>query len=189
MKLWDAVIAHTLLVEGGYVNHPNDPGGETKYGITKRSYPNLDIKNLTRDEAIEIYHRDFWLRVPSDLPDGLRWMVFDAAVQHGPSRALGWLAAHPTLLDFTSKRLDFYVALSNWPTFGRGWTRRMASLLLMIGEWERLHAPSATVAGVTLVGLSISDRVTAAVMPGRAELGGAFAYQRAGNVLEVKRVP
>jgi lysozyme family protein len=188
MKLWDAVVAHTLLVEGGYVNHKDDPGGETKYGITKRSYPNLNIKDLSRDEAIEIYRRDFWMRVPADLPDGLRWMVFDAAVQHGPSRALSWLAAHPTLLDFTSKRLDFYVALSNWPSFGRGWMRRMASVLLMIGEWERLHGPTASVLSVSLLDLNILDRVTAAVMPGRADLNGAFVYHRVGDLLEVKRV-
>ncbi len=48
--------------EGGYVNHPNDPGGETKYGITKRSYPQLVISNLTRNDARDIYERDFYQR-------------------------------------------------------------------------------------------------------------------------------
>jgi len=51
----------TLANEGGYVNDPNDPGGETKYGISKRRYPNLDIKNLTVADATAIYLRDFWL--------------------------------------------------------------------------------------------------------------------------------
>jgi lysozyme family protein len=46
--------------EGGYVFNPNDPGGETNFGISKRTYPNLDIKNLTRSEATDIYFRDFW---------------------------------------------------------------------------------------------------------------------------------
>ncbi|MGI0106723.1 glycoside hydrolase family 108 protein [Salinimicrobium sp. WS361] len=47
-------------IEGGYVNDPTDRGGETKYGISKRSYPHLDIKNLTLQQAEEIYYRDFW---------------------------------------------------------------------------------------------------------------------------------
>ncbi len=51
-----------LQHEGGYVNDPSDPGGETKYGISKRSYPHLDIANLTREEAIAIYRRDWWER-------------------------------------------------------------------------------------------------------------------------------
>lgn len=49
-----------IPVEGGYVFNKNDPGGETKYGISKRSYPALDIKNLTLDDAHDIYKRDFW---------------------------------------------------------------------------------------------------------------------------------
>lgn len=61
MADFNLAIPIILENEGGYVNNPNDPGGETKYGISKRSYPNLDIKNLTRDEAIAIYLRDFWM--------------------------------------------------------------------------------------------------------------------------------
>lgn len=55
-KAFDFMIPH----EGGYVNHPNDPGGETKYGITKKVYPDLDIRKLTLDQAKEIYRRDYW---------------------------------------------------------------------------------------------------------------------------------
>lgn len=53
-------IPTVLQNEGGYVSDPADPGGETKYGISKRSYPNLDIKNLTVEDATTIYRRDFW---------------------------------------------------------------------------------------------------------------------------------
>lgn len=53
-------IPHIIRWEGGYINHPADPGGETNYGITKKRYPDLDIKNLTQNEAKEIYKRDFW---------------------------------------------------------------------------------------------------------------------------------
>lgn len=54
---------HIKASEGGYVNNPNDRGGETKYGISKRSYPKLDIKNLTWAQALEIYERDFWKKM------------------------------------------------------------------------------------------------------------------------------
>lgn len=52
-----------LRNEGGYVNHPSDPGGETNFGICKRNYPDLDIKNLTEDQAIGIYFKDYWQRM------------------------------------------------------------------------------------------------------------------------------
>jgi lysozyme family protein len=72
-------------VEGGYSNDPDDAGGETRWGISKRSYPALDIKNLTRDEAAEIYRRDYWQRCNCDeLPAGLALAVFDGAVNQGP---------------------------------------------------------------------------------------------------------
>lgn len=59
-------IAIVLQHEGGYINIGADPGGETKFGISKRSYPELDIRGLTREQAIEIYRRDWWLRLQLD---------------------------------------------------------------------------------------------------------------------------
>ena len=78
-----------LKHEGGYVNNPNDPGGETKYGISKRSYPHLDIKNLTRDQAIEIYHRDWWEKYQYGKIENLKvaTKVFDLSVNMGPAQA------------------------------------------------------------------------------------------------------
>jgi lysozyme family protein len=58
---FDQAVEFVLGHEGGYSNDPNDPGGETNFGISKRSYPDVDIKNLTREGAKEIYRRDFWL--------------------------------------------------------------------------------------------------------------------------------
>ena len=60
---FDKLIGAILEHEGGYVNDPDDPGGETKYGISKRSYPQLDIRALTIEQAREIYYRDWWLRL------------------------------------------------------------------------------------------------------------------------------
>uniref|UniRef100_UPI0039E582BF glycosyl hydrolase 108 family protein n=1 Tax=Klebsiella pneumoniae TaxID=573 RepID=UPI0039E582BF len=61
--MFDDLIGRVLGHEGGYVNDPRDPGGETQFGISKRAYPNVDIKGLTRETAISIYKRDFWDRV------------------------------------------------------------------------------------------------------------------------------
>jgi lysozyme family protein len=61
-EVFDRVIGH----EGGYVNDPNDPGGETQWGISKRSYPHLNIRMLTRAEAMGIYDRDFWQPLHGD---------------------------------------------------------------------------------------------------------------------------
>ena len=81
----EVVLAH----EGGYVNDPTDPGGETKYGISKRSYPRLDIKNLTIEDAKEIYYRDWWQRYGyGRLQDEtVATKLLDMAVNVGPSTA------------------------------------------------------------------------------------------------------
>jgi lysozyme family protein len=59
-------VERVLADEGGYVCNPSDPGGETNFGITKRSYPDLDIKGLTREDAIAIYWRDWWTKYGFD---------------------------------------------------------------------------------------------------------------------------
>ena len=80
-----------LKWEGGYVNDPNDPGGETKYGISKRAYPTLDIKNLTIEQAKNIYFKDYWIRNRCDkiaeLSPKLAFVLFYASVNLGHKRA------------------------------------------------------------------------------------------------------
>jgi len=81
-------ITHVLNAEGGYVNNPNGLGGETSFGISKRWYPHLDIKNLTLTQAVEIYYQDYWLKNKCHLlPLSIATMVFDAAVNQGGSFA------------------------------------------------------------------------------------------------------
>ncbi|UKA12920.1 glycoside hydrolase family 108 protein [Photobacterium damselae] len=76
----------------GYVNDPTDRGGETKYGISKRSFPNLDIAGLTLVKAVSIYHRNYWRAVRANLfSDRLAFVLFDAAVQHGHITAIKFL--------------------------------------------------------------------------------------------------
>lgn len=135
--------------EGGYVNNPADPGGETKWGISKHSYPDVDIANLTRDQAAAIYQRDFW-DVVGDADPAIKFQVFDFAVNSGVQTAIRKLQAaigvaddghwgpmsaaklagldkNDVLMRFVGQRLRFWTALSTWPTFGKGWANRAAT--------------------------------------------------------------
>lgn len=155
-EAFEKLIGH----EGGYVNHPRDPGGETKFGITKRSYPREDIRNLTLERAKQIYKRDFWDKVHGDdLPYVVAFNLFDGAVNSGPSRAIKWMqeaagvaadgiigpqslaAFHegPEALAarYNGIRLRFMAGLSTWPTFGKGWARRIADNLMAITTESR----------------------------------------------------
>jgi lysozyme family protein len=79
-------------LEGGLVNNPSDPGGVTKYGISKRSYPNLDIPNLTFDQAQAIYYRDYWMMLQCDrLPKPLDLYVLDSGINQGCHAAVSML--------------------------------------------------------------------------------------------------
>ena len=86
---FERAVARLLGDEGGYVDNPADPGGETKFGITKREYPKVDIAALTRGEAIAIYYRDWWQRYRySELPGPIAAKTFDLAVNIGPDHAV-----------------------------------------------------------------------------------------------------
>ncbi|WOB24740.1 MULTISPECIES: glycosyl hydrolase 108 family protein [Xanthomonas] len=153
MSQFDSLIDRVLAHEGGYVNDPRDPGGETQWGISKRQYPQLNIRSLTRAQAIEIYRRDYWQRVQGDkLPAAAAFQVMDAAVNHGVGTAIRWLQravgvaddgvigprtlaavavapAADLVLLFNAERLEFYAKLSTFDAFGKGWTRRVAGNL------------------------------------------------------------
>ena len=104
LRAVEVVLGH----EGGYVNDPRDLGGETKYGISKRSYPQEDIKNLTKERAMEIYYRDWWQRYTyGEIVDlAVATKVFDLSVNMGPSaahkllqKALNWLDGAGLVVD------------------------------------------------------------------------------------------
>lgn len=87
---WDESITFVLKMEGGVVaeNDPNDPGGWTKFGISQKAYPNIDIKNLSVEEAREIYRRDYWAPCQCDeLPRPFAIAIFDMAVNQGVKTA------------------------------------------------------------------------------------------------------
>ena len=92
---WEKSVEFVIEQEGEYTNDSNDPGGETKWGISKKSYPTLDIKNLTQDQAKAIYESDYWNLVNGDeLPNGLDLAVFDMAVNQGVGTAIKLLQKH-----------------------------------------------------------------------------------------------
>ena len=156
---FDEAFTHLLGHEGGYVNHPEDPGGETNWGVTKvvaRDHGYYgEMRNLTQDIAKDIYRRAYWDKVQADnLPPAIRYAVFDAAVNSGVGTAVRWLqqavGATPDgvlgpktlaainevnpdglLRRMLAKRLTAMTSMSGWPSFSKGWARRVATLLEM----------------------------------------------------------
>ena len=146
-----AVMDEIFKHEGGYVNHSKDPGGETNFGISKRSYPRVNIKGLTKNTAGNIYRRDFWPKAKGDfLPDGLDLVSMDGSVNSGPKRGAKWLqrgigvkadgSIGPKTIEAAFKadllaiqracaaRMGFLRGLRTWTSFGKGWSRRVASV-------------------------------------------------------------
>ena len=147
------VINRVLSHEGGYVHDKNDPGGETQWGISKRSYPSVSIKELTRNQAIAIYYRDFWLKAHcEELSDGAGYQLMDSAVNSGISQSIRFMQRAVGVADdgvygpvtlaairkvtetdfimlFIAERLEFMTKLKNWPNHGKGWARRIAQNL------------------------------------------------------------
>ena len=152
-QIFDRLIGH----EGGYVNNPRDPGGETNWGITKRTAQangyQGSMRAMTREQAYKIYYSAFWLRYQCDkMPEAVAYQFFDAAVNHGLGnasrmlqRAVGVvddgiignmtiaaikkMAISDVIMRLNAERLEFYCKLSTFATFGKGWVRRVAGNL------------------------------------------------------------
>lgn len=153
-RAFELVVGH----EGGYVNDPRDPGGETKFGISKHAYPQEDIKGMTLDRAKGIYKKDFWEKLRCEsMPRAVAFTVFDAGVNCGLSHAAEWLqkvvgvtvdgVIGPRTLEAVAQasgaivamkinavRLVYHSALPTWDIYGRGWARRIASNIMLIGD-------------------------------------------------------
>lgn len=163
-QAFDRLISH----EGGFSLDPRDTGNwtggrvnvgtlkGTKFGIAASSYPDLDIKNLTLDQAREIYKRDFW-DIIGDANPAIKFQLFDAAVNHGMGNAIRFLQRairvaddgdfgkvsqaaldamelNDVLIRFIAYRLKFWASLNAFDTYGRGWTNRGAENLLFAAE-------------------------------------------------------
>jgi hypothetical protein len=142
MDVYDKIFRTIINVEGAFTNNPRDRGnwtsgiigrGElkgTKYGISAMSYPHLDIKNLTLQQAKDIYYKDYWLKAGChQLPPDAALFVFDMAVNSGVGAALATYAkAGGDPLLFVAERLDFYAAIEP-DDFNDGWMRRLAHVI------------------------------------------------------------
>lgn len=152
-QIFNRLIGH----EGGYVNDPRDPGGETNWGITKRTAQANGYQGsmlaMTREQAYKIYYSAFWLRYQCDkMPEAVAYQFFDAAVNHGLGNASRMLqravnvaddgiignmtiaaikkmAISDVIMRLNAERLEFYCKLSTFATFGKGWVRRVAGNL------------------------------------------------------------
>lgn len=150
-------LQHVLKHEGGYVDHPSDPGGETNYGITvkvarENGYLG-DMRSIPMHVVADIYKRQYWDTVKCDqMPESVRFALFDYAVNSGPvaaskalQRVLGvaddgiigpaTIGAAQAQSDglgarLNGYRLKFMTELKIWPTFGKGWARRIADNLM-----------------------------------------------------------
>jgi lysozyme family protein len=149
-------LMHLLHNEGGYSDHPSDPGGATMYGITERVARKHGYVGHMRDlplaKAEDIYRLDYWLPIRADeLPESLRFHVFDAAVNSGTAQAIKWLQRAAGVSDdgvigpktitasasvsparYSAKRLQFMTTMPTWGAFGKGWARRIADNLELI---------------------------------------------------------
>ena len=153
-------LQHVLKHEGGFVNHPEDPGGMTNLGVTKKVWEEWvghevdekTMRNLRPEIVAPMYKVKFWDKIKGDnLPTGVDYVVFDAAVNSGPGRAAKWLQAcvgvdadgdigpktlaavkafdaNQLIEDYAKRRLSFLMDLKTWQTFGKGWTRRVAEV-------------------------------------------------------------
>jgi lysozyme family protein len=129
-----------LKWEGGFVDHPNDPGGATNYGISSKAHGLTyeQVKNLTKDEAKVIYYQQYWLAAGCDKMDWpMNLIVFDTAVNVGVSRAKSWIPSEGIAPDdYLARRMRHYISLTDlWPSFGRGWMNRVQDLLVE-ADWK-----------------------------------------------------
>lgn len=155
---FDQAFTKLLGHEGGFSDHPADPGGATMWGVTERVARAKGYTGDMRDLPIEfakdrVYRPDYWDAVKADaLPEAVRYAVFDGTVNSGPVQSIKWLqralgvaddgvigpktlaaagAKDPQALKMAilAQRLRFMSSLHNWPAFGRGWARRICDLL------------------------------------------------------------
>lgn len=141
---FDKAFDFTMKWEGGYVNDPNDPGGETKYGISKRSYPDIDIKNLTKDRAKILYRQDYWEALNCHkTPWPINIVLFDFGVNLGVSRAKKYYKTTPIAdtvsafaLNLIKVREDYYNRLAErrvkFKKYLKGWLNRTQALRVYI---------------------------------------------------------
>ena len=123
--------------EGIYSNDKYDPGGETKYGISQRFHPDIDVKNLTKKQAADIYYREYWLAAGCDRMEyQMAVVVFDTAVNMGVKRAKAWAQIFKSPTTYLDRRERFYrrraARNKDARRFLRGWLSRVDTLRVLM---------------------------------------------------------
>jgi len=164
-----------LKHEGGWADHPKDPGGATMKGVTLATFRRYvdakatkdDLRHITEAQLADVYRRHYWNAVKADeLPDGVDYAAFDFAVNSGPSRAARYLQAavgvrqdgkigpqtiaaakkimaSTVIHNLCDRRMDFLRGLKTWPTFGKGWTRRVSDVRKdALSMWSATQVPA-----------------------------------------------
>lgn len=136
----DKILSQILVFEGGYVNDPDDPGGETNYGISKRSFPKEDIRHLTPARAKELYTKNYWEPIKGDsIPNGLDLCVMNCAVNTGPGTALGFLKLTSDVDHYLWQQVVYYLSIcKKHPTQKKylwDWIYRTAQVRSIIWDW------------------------------------------------------
>jgi len=155
---FDEAFAALLLHEGGFSDHAADPGGATRFGVTQAVARSEgfrgDMREYPLSDAKRVYRSRYWNALRLDeLPGAIRFDLFDAAVNSGPSQALKWaqrivgvpddgkigpvtiqalnsINVNKFVAKYNATRLHFMTSLPGWANFGRGWARRIADNLM-----------------------------------------------------------
>jgi lysozyme family protein len=131
---FNRIFSFTIKWEGGskYTNDPDDPGGGTKYGISQKNNPYVDVKTLTEEEAKEIYKTKYWNPVTKGEDDNLDMACFDTAVNCGVGRVKNWLQDAKEWQDILAmRRLHYEAIITKNPVlakYANGWENRVKAL-------------------------------------------------------------
>ena len=129
---FEKIIEFVLQWEGGYSYDKKDPGGETQWGISARSYPDLDISKITIEQAKELYRKDYWNKVAKGTYDDLDMCAMDCAVNCGVGRTQRWLTTCKTWHELLAKREEHYrnISVKNpaLKKYLKGWLNRTEAL-------------------------------------------------------------
>lgn len=187
----------TLAYEGGWSDHPKDPGGATMKGITlatyRRYFPSAtktQLRNISADNVAKIYRQDYWQAVNGDaLAAGVDLATFDAAVNSGVGRGRSWLmsslggTADQTVKRLCAKRLGFVQSLKTWRTFGRGWSKRIAAIEAKGVAWALAATAPAAVVKAKLADEQQAATKTAKTSQTSGGTAGAATVGGGGDVL------
>jgi lysozyme family protein len=223
-QVYAKALKHVLVHEGGKVDDPQDPGARTNQGVIQRVYDGYrarkgrarrDVWLMGPAERDEIYRFQYWDVIRGDeLPAGVDYVVFDGAVNSGPTQSVKWLqralggvmvdgqigeatlaavAAHPDhdalIAAICVRRVAFLKALKTWGRFGRGWARRVAGVEEAGQAWASgsVGPVPVFIAGGNAKATIQQARLLSSPAGGDAAIGGGVATGSLGGVLQQAR--